>query len=83
MRDMAGVFDTIDVYVTPSFVGSSLLTTNLTGHPQLVVPDGFLPDGSPHSLSFVGDLFGEAELVMAARAYQDLTDWHRRRPAGF
>jgi Asp-tRNA(Asn)/Glu-tRNA(Gln) amidotransferase A subunit family amidase len=31
----------------------------------------------------VGDLFGEADLVAVARAYQDRTPWHRRRPEGF
>lgn len=83
MRDFAAIFAAVDVYVTPSFGGDGLLMTNLTGHPQLVVPNGFLPDGAPHSLSFVGRLFGEAELVAVARAYQDRTDWHRRRPPGF
>jgi Asp-tRNA(Asn)/Glu-tRNA(Gln) amidotransferase A subunit family amidase len=83
MRDFAALFDDVDVYVTPSFGGSGLLMTNLTGHPQLVVPNGFSASGAPRSLSFVGRLFGEAELVAVARAYQDRTDWHRRRPEGF
>ncbi|MDY0109468.1 MAG: amidase [Candidatus Krumholzibacteria bacterium] len=83
MRDFAALFDDVDVYVTPSFGGSGLLMTNLTGHPQIVVPNGFSASGAPRSLSFVGRLFGEAELVAVARAYQDRTDWHRRRPEGF
>jgi len=83
MRDFEALFAAVDVYVTPSFGGAGLLMTNLTGHPQLVLPDGFLPDGSPHSVSFVGDLFGEAELVAVARAYEELTSWQQERPAGF
>lgn len=83
MQAFADLFATIDVYVTPTFGGDGLLMTNLTGHPQLVVPCGFGPDGGPRSLSFVGRLFGEADLVVLARAYQDRTDWHRRRPPGF
>ncbi len=63
--------------------GGGLLMTNLTGHPQLVVPSGFLPDGAPHSISFVGDLFGEAALVAVAREYQRRTAWDEARPPGF
>jgi len=83
MQEFADLFAAVDVYVTPSFGGDGLLMTNLTGHPQLVLPDGFGAGGAPHSLSFVGRLYGEAELVAVARAYQEATDWHRRRPAGF
>jgi Asp-tRNA(Asn)/Glu-tRNA(Gln) amidotransferase A subunit family amidase len=83
MQDFAAIFEQVDVYVTPSFGGAGLLMTNLTGHPQLVMPDGFLPDGSPHSISVVGDLYGEAAVVTVAEAYQSRTDWHRKRPEGF
>jgi Asp-tRNA(Asn)/Glu-tRNA(Gln) amidotransferase A subunit family amidase len=83
MQDFDRVFTEVDVYVTPSFGGGGLLMTNLTGHPQLVVPSGFLPDGAPHSISFVGDLFGEAALVAVAREYQRRTAWDEARPPGF
>ena len=83
MREMAEVFTQVDVYVTPSFGGGGLLMTNLTGHPQLVMPSGFLPDGSPHSISLVGDLFAEAELAAVARVYQEATRWEEQRPEGF
>ena len=33
----------VDAYVCPSFGGSNLTITNLTGHPQVVVPNGFAP----------------------------------------
>jgi Asp-tRNA(Asn)/Glu-tRNA(Gln) amidotransferase A subunit family amidase len=82
MQEFAVLFEAVDVYVTPSF-GPGLLMTNLTGHPQVVVPVGFDPDGAPVSMSFVGDLYDEATLVAVARAYQDRTGWHRERPAGF
>ena len=83
MKEFAVLFGDIDVYVTPSFGGGGLLMTNLTGHPQVVVPNGFTEEGAPHSISFVGELYGEAVLVAVARAYEDLTDWHGRRPEGF
>jgi Asp-tRNA(Asn)/Glu-tRNA(Gln) amidotransferase A subunit family amidase len=82
MREYAEIFAHVDVLVTPSFGGGGLLMTNLTGHPQIVVPNGHDEDG-PRSVSFVGDLFDEATLVMVARAYQDATRWHEQRPPGF
>jgi Asp-tRNA(Asn)/Glu-tRNA(Gln) amidotransferase A subunit family amidase len=37
----------------------------------------------PTSITFLGALFDEARLVAVARAFQEATDWHRRRPPGF
>jgi Asp-tRNA(Asn)/Glu-tRNA(Gln) amidotransferase A subunit family amidase len=83
MQKMDEVMAPVDVFVTPSFAGSMLLVTNLTGHPALVVPNGFNPDGTPVSISFVGRLFGEADLLTVAEAYQAATDFHRQRPTKF
>lgn len=81
MKAMADLMADIDVYVTPSFMGNNLLLTNLTGHPQVVVPNGFKPNGSPTSISFVGKLYGETETLALAKAYQDATDFHLKHPA--
>jgi Asp-tRNA(Asn)/Glu-tRNA(Gln) amidotransferase A subunit family amidase len=81
MEAMAEIMSEIDVYVVPSFGGSNLLLTNLTGHPCVVLPNGFREDGAPTSISFMGKLFGEAETLAVAKAYQDATDFHLRRPA--
>jgi len=78
-----GIFDEVDVYVVPSFGGANLLVTNLTGHPQVVVPNGFLTEVAPHSVSFVGRLHDEATVLGVAKVYQEATDWHRRHPPGF
>jgi Asp-tRNA(Asn)/Glu-tRNA(Gln) amidotransferase A subunit family amidase len=83
MHQMDDLFAEIDVYVTPSFEGDSLLLTNLTGHPQVVVPNGFLAPNQPHSISFVGRLCDEATVLAVARAYQQATDWHRQQPPGY
>lgn len=69
----------IDVFVSPSFGGSTLSLTNLTGHPCVVMPNGFR-DGSPMSITFIGQLFGETELLQVARTYQDATDFHTQHP---
>lgn len=80
MRDMARALGDLDAYVVPSFGGDNLLLTNLTGHPAVVLPNGFHPDGTPGSLTFQGRLFGESDVLLLAKAYQDATDWHRRHP---
>jgi len=83
MGAVAEALESVDAFVTPSFGGDVLLTTNLTGHPVVVVPSGFRPDGTPVSISFVGSLWGDAHALRVAKAYQDATDFHARRPPRF
>jgi len=73
----------VDVYLSPSFGGSNLLLTNLTGHPCVVLPNGFDKNGCPTSVTFMGRLFGEATLLAVAKAYQDATDFHTKHPPLF
>ena len=61
------------------FIGSNLGLTNLTGHPEISMPNGFF-QGSPTSLRFTGKLFGEAEILLLAHAYQAATDHHLQHP---
>ena len=58
----------------------SLTATNLTGHPQVVVPCGFV-DGLPQGLLFTGRLFEEGTAMRLAYAYEQATDWHTKHPA--
>ncbi len=80
IQEMAKLMDDIDVYVAPSLVGDNLLLTNLTGHPCVVLPNGFSKEGTPTSISFIGKLFGEAELLAVAKKYQDATTFHLKHP---
>ncbi len=73
-----------DVVVIPSFQGGNqLLATNLTGHPVVVLPNGFKDSGSPTSISFVGNLFDEGTILAVAAAYQEATTFHQKRPGTF
>lgn len=83
MQEMEKTLSQIDAYVVPSYGGDNLLLTNLTGHPCVVVPNGFTSEGTPTSISFIGKLYGEAPLLALAKAYQDATGFHLRRPPGF
>lgn len=80
MSRMAEIMREIDVYVAPSFGGNDLLMTNLTGHPSVVLPNGFREDGTPTSIVFTGRLFGEEKLLAMAKAYQDSTSYHLKHP---
>jgi Asp-tRNA(Asn)/Glu-tRNA(Gln) amidotransferase A subunit family amidase len=80
MERMEEVFRTVDVVAAPSFEGSTLLLTNLTGHPSITMPNGFRQDGTPTSITLLGRLDGERELLAVARAWQESTDYHLRRP---
>ena len=80
MEAMGKTMSQVDVFVTPSYGGDVLLLTNLTGHPAVVLPNGFNEKGSPTSISFIGNLYGEAEALLVAKAFQDATDFHLKRP---
>jgi Asp-tRNA(Asn)/Glu-tRNA(Gln) amidotransferase A subunit family amidase len=81
-QDMQALLKDIDVYVSPAFSGANLLVTNLTGHPCIAVPDGFL-DNDPASITFCGRMYGEAEALEVARAYQEATPWDEMHPVTF
>ena len=49
------------------------------GVPTASVPCGFV-DGLPVGLALTGRRLGEATVLRAAHAYQQVTDWHERRP---
>jgi len=82
-QKMSVLFKDIDVYVIPSFWGDNLLRTNLTGHPCVVLPNGFNDKGIPTSISFIGDLYMDGEVISVARSYQRGTGWHKRYPPKF
>jgi len=89
MQQMADMMATIDVYLVPfdysDYTPNPVATmntsiTNLTGQPCVVLPHGFNEKGNPTSLTFIGKLFGEAEMLALARAYQQATEWHLKHP---
>jgi aspartyl-tRNA(Asn)/glutamyl-tRNA(Gln) amidotransferase subunit A len=53
---------------------------NVLGLPALSVPCGFTAAGLPIGLQIVGKAFDEAGILRIAHAYEQATDWHRRRP---
>lgn len=73
---------TVDVIVSPTSASglTQLVATNLTGHPAVILPNGFREDGTPVSLTFIGGLFEEGNLLAVAHAYQQATAFHLKHP---
>ncbi len=73
-------FKEFDVIVAPSFGGSQLFYTNLSGHPCVVVPNGEDSEGNSSSLTFLGNYFDEATILGVAEKYQEATDFDEQKP---
>jgi len=72
-----------DVVIVPSFAGRQLAMTNLTGQPVVCMPMGFNKEGTPTSITLIGNLYDEATILAAAKAFQDKTDHNKKHPALF
>ncbi|GHU05154.1 glutamyl-tRNA(Gln) amidotransferase subunit A [Betaproteobacteria bacterium] len=71
------VSDPVQMYLSDIYT----IAVNLAGLPGMAVPAGFA-DGLPVGLQLIGNYFDEARLLNAAHRYQQVVDWHLRRPAG-
>jgi amidase len=68
---------------TPQTIASRLRYTaplDMSGHPTLTLPGGMSADGVPVGFQIVGRRFDEAGILAAGHAFQQITDWHMRRP---
>lgn len=55
------------------------LPVNIAGVPGISVPAGFA-DNLPIGLQIIGKPFSEETLIRIAYAYEQATDWHKRKP---
>jgi Asp-tRNA(Asn)/Glu-tRNA(Gln) amidotransferase A subunit family amidase len=83
MKKMQEFFANVDVVITPTYAGSQLAITNLTGHPALCMPTGYTRQSLPTSITFLGNLYGEANLLSVGRALQFNTGWEEVHPDKF
>lgn len=72
-----------DVLISPTFGNDQLLATNLTGHPVIAVPTGLDGENHPTSMTFVGNLYDEASILLLAKAFQDATSFDELHPPGY
>jgi aspartyl-tRNA(Asn)/glutamyl-tRNA(Gln) amidotransferase subunit A len=55
------------------------LPINIAGIPGISIPAGF-SDGLPVGMQILGKPFSEETLLHIAFAYEQATEWHKRRP---
>jgi aspartyl-tRNA(Asn)/glutamyl-tRNA(Gln) amidotransferase subunit A len=57
------------------------IPVNLAGVPGISIPCGFSNDGLPIGLQIIGKHFDESTVFRIAHAFEQATDYHKRRPA--
>jgi aspartyl-tRNA(Asn)/glutamyl-tRNA(Gln) amidotransferase subunit A len=68
--------DPLQMYLSDIFT----ISVNLAGIPAVSLPCGFTREGLPIGLQLLGRPFEEAVLLRAAHAYEQATEWHKRKP---
>jgi Asp-tRNA(Asn)/Glu-tRNA(Gln) amidotransferase A subunit family amidase len=79
MAEMEKLMSQWDVFVSPAPGSASLLVTNLTGHPAVVAPCGFVND-LPAAIMFTGGVYDEVAPLRVALAFERATKWHTMHP---
>jgi len=67
--------DPLQMYLSDIFT----ISVNLAGIPALSMPCGLTRAGLPIGLQLLGKPFDEATLLRAAYAYEQATEWHKKR----
>ncbi len=70
------VEDPLQMYLEDIFTAPA----NLAGNCGISIPCGFTKENLPIGFQLLGPHFGEATILRAAHAYEQSTDWHKRRP---
>jgi Asp-tRNA(Asn)/Glu-tRNA(Gln) amidotransferase A subunit family amidase len=79
MHEMEVLMSQWDVFVSPAPGSASLLVTNLTGHPAVVMPCGFV-NNLPLAIMFTGGVYDEVAPLRVALAFERATKWHTMHP---
>ena len=79
MHEMEKLMSLWHVFVSPAPGSASLLVTNLTGHPAVVLPCGFV-NNLPVAIMFTGGVYDEVSPLRVALAYERATTWHTMHP---
>ncbi|MEK6672715.1 MAG: Asp-tRNA(Asn)/Glu-tRNA(Gln) amidotransferase subunit GatA [Nitrospirota bacterium] len=68
--------DPLQMYLSDIFT----ISVNLAGVPGISIPCGFTSNSLPIGLQIIGKHFDEETVLMAAYAYEQSTEWHKRKP---
>ncbi len=83
IEEMHKIFKQYDIIISPTFGGRQLLITNLTGHPAVALPNGLDEKGRPTSITLLGNLYDEANLLAVAKQFQEQTNFEEKHPPQF
>jgi aspartyl-tRNA(Asn)/glutamyl-tRNA(Gln) amidotransferase subunit A len=67
----------VDMYLEDIFLSGQVMA----GIPALSIPCGFSKDNLPIGLQMMGPQWEEGRLFRAAYAYEQATEWHRKKPS--
>lgn len=70
--------DPVSMYLSDIYT----IGVNLAGLPGMSLPAGFV-EGLPVGLQLIGNYLKEGQLLNVAHQFQQVTDWHQRKPEGF
>jgi len=68
----------------PDFLNGNIRNTSpydVYGWPTISIPCGFTAAGMPIGLQIAGAPGADATVLQVAHAYEQATDWHKRRPS--
>ena len=68
--------DPLQMYLSDIYT----ISANLAGLPALSLPCGFDGDGMPIGLQIIGKPFDESTMLRVAHAYEQATEWHKKKP---
>lgn len=68
--------DPLQMYLSDIFT----IPCNLAGLPGISIPCGFTREGLPIGLQVLGRPFEEGTILKVAYAYEQATEWHKRKP---
>ncbi|MCX7794244.1 MAG: Asp-tRNA(Asn)/Glu-tRNA(Gln) amidotransferase subunit GatA [Thermodesulfovibrionales bacterium] len=70
------ISDPLQMYLSDIFT----ISVNLAGVPAISIPCGFSSEGLPIGLQIIGRHFDEETILQVAHAYEQATEWHRKKP---
>jgi aspartyl-tRNA(Asn)/glutamyl-tRNA(Gln) amidotransferase subunit A len=68
--------DPLQMYLSDIFT----ISVNLAGIPGMSLPCGFTKENLPIGLQLLGRHFNEEAIIHAAYAYEQATEWHKKKP---
>lgn len=72
----AKIEDPLEIYLTDIYT----VPLNIAGLPGISIPAGFSEGNLPIGLQMIGNVFEEKTLLQAAYAFEQGTDFHKKRP---